>query len=389
MATQDKLIIFHQDSNFTEVKDIEEIKEGSTVFEFNEFETCSIKNQSKYKIEIECISCIVEKKNLNCKHNLLDLRKDFEYLISSNDDHDEVSYLPGLYQMHIFKENENINAYFNVNYNKELGPTGLDNITALIDKFANGLSLDFFKKQSILTKRFDIDSEYFAYEFILFNEKKIIYSLNKIISSLNTNLHNEYRLENVMKHQNAKSMRMNLLRTKTDDKVYNLSKATSLNTIENIILKKELIVINHDLLNYYTSLLQNKQAKKTALNALNQEVDTLKAEIDSLEDGAYRRSLKSHLKSLLGRKDDLDNWLIKINEWIVAYDKVLKAIKLILVNHEFKEIDDKRLVMVNNAFSDPNYRYIAEIYNKLHLCFTDCEDREYQNQILETISFVP
>ena len=366
MATQDKLVIKYPDNDGIKVIDLDEVNDGDVLFDFNEFGSCALINQSNVKIELDCISCLGDKQYIECKNNILILKPYVEYEISDNDERSDISYLPGRYLITLNNGDRIKHCYFDVTYNKEMPIEGMDNIIKLIDEFVSGLSTDVLRDNALALKDLSVTNEYYVHEYLLKNEKKIVYALNNVLSMLQTTIVTDYKLEDYAKKQNAKSIRMNMLRT-NDNKYFNVIKKPSANTIENIILKKELLVIDKDLRLEYAKLNDIKNNKLAIKHELEVEISDLEKAAKIQVENSIKKSINSHYKSLRARLNDSNKWLIKINLWMLAYLKVLKTISLVTRTNEFNSIDIQNNILVNTNSSNPNYRYLNEIYNKIHL----------------------
>ena len=364
---QDKLIINHTfTKNINEI-DLNDIKEGQTLFCFNEYEQILVTLVSdNLKVEIECYSYYLDGECYQCPSNSLLLLPNKEYKIS-NTATDDVSYIPAKYQISIKNGNLKTNAFFEVKYNSQVGDSDLGFIISKLNSFLDGLSIDFFRQNPINNiESLSNESSYYLYELLYSYEKKLSLCCDNILSNLRNSIYSIYFKEKIEKRQNAHSIYLN---NKNLDKryFYNIAKRTSINNIENILLKKYLLKIERVLNNYDLDLdnLIDERNKKIA--KLKSDINT-KNEllINTNQSNANRKKISNNIISINTYLEECIDWVNKFSSWKSSYHKCLNSIKKVLSSEEFINIEINNQIQYSPIFfTDSNYKFFYDFYKKI------------------------
>ena len=97
-------------------------------------------------------------------------------------------------------------------YNKEVNDDGMSSVIDLINDFISGLSVDFFKSNSINSiYSIDKSNEFYIYKILEKNRKIFLYNVNKLINSFNNKIITQYTKEKFEKRQNYTTIKKNNL----------------------------------------------------------------------------------------------------------------------------------------------------------------------------------
>ena len=166
MDTQNNLLIYR--NNRVKYYNIENVIKEKDVISFNEYDKVKIKlNSEKYKVKIECYSYRKDSEYIICEDNILELKNDQEYIISDCEDEIDLGYIPSKYHIYLYDENNIYDRLFEVKYNKEVNDDGMSSVIDLINDFISGLSVDFFKSNSINSiYSIDKSNEFYIYKIL-------------------------------------------------------------------------------------------------------------------------------------------------------------------------------------------------------------------------------
>lgn len=365
---QDKLIVFHKFSKETKQYDIEKIKSGDIIFKFNEYEPISIKIVSeKYEIFIECVNYRMDNEYFIADNNLLKLENGKSYDISDNNINEDLSYIPAKYCVYIQENNDEKIAFFEVTKNKNLSEEGLDNIVEKLNKFINGLSIDFFKSKKINNIIYEGDiSDYAIFELLSVNKNKIIMHTNNIISKFIRNIQSEYVRGKVEKKQNQYTIKRNCI-AKYNNNIYNIKKSISNNNIENTLLKmylKKIRKLIEDIdLNVQRIQIENSIKLDNVKIRINSNYETIKNSRLSVFDKNF---IKNENKSLIQERKYYDEWKKKLEDWNSSYKVSKNYITKLMNTEELVNVTAYPEAMYSVSFElNKDYAFFKKLYIEL------------------------
>lgn len=368
MDMQDKLIVFHKFSKETKQYDIEKIKSGDIIFKFNEYEPISIKIVSeKYEIFIECVNYRMDNEYFIADNNLLKLENGKSYDISDNNINEDLSYIPAKYCVYIQENNDEKIAFFEVTKNKNLSEEGLDNIVEKLNKFINGLSIDFFKSKKINNIIYEGDiSDYAIFELLSVNKNKIIMHTNNIISKFIRNIQSEYVRGKVEKKQNQYTIKRNCI-AKYNNNIYNIKKSISNNNIENTLLKmylKKIRKLIEDIdLNVQRIQIENSIKLDNVKIRINSNYETIKNSRLSVFDKNF---IKNENKSLIQERKYYDEWKKKLEDWNSSYKVSKNYITKLMNTEELVNVTAYPEAMYSVSFElNKDYAFFKKLYIEL------------------------
>lgn len=368
MDMQDKLIVFHKFSKETKQYDIEKIKRGDIIFKFNEYEPISIKIVSeKYEIFIECVNYRMDNEYFIADNNLLKLENGKSYDISDNNINEDLSYIPAKYCVYIQENNDEKIAFFEVTKNKNLSEEGLDNIVEKLNKFINGLSIDFFKSKKINNIIYEGDiSDYAIFELLSVNKNKIIMHTNNIISKFIRNIQSEYVRGKVEKKQNQYTIKRNCI-AKYNNNIYNIKKSISNNNIENTLLKmylKKIRKLIEDIdLNVQRIQIENSIKLDNVKIRINSNYETIKNSRLSVFDKNF---IKNENKSLIQERKYYDEWKKKLEDWNSSYKVSKNYITKLMNTEELVNVTAYPEAMYSVSFElNKDYAFFKKLYIEL------------------------
>lgn len=368
MDIQDRIIIkrfFPEEKE--EIIDLSTLKAGEILFRFNEYEEINIKLQSnKYSVSLECSSYISDKKYNICSENVLFLQSGKEYKISQHNN-DDIGYRPDKYLIFIKNGADENEYYFEVRYNKEVSSDGMHNIIQKINNFISGLSIDFFKKQTINNiSTNDASSDYYIYELLSSKEKEVSYNVNCLLGKLKTSIDSSFINEKVEKKQNLKTIKLNMQKSYKNKSYYNVKKTLNYNNPSNILLKKILFKILNIISNCDVNLNEIKNLKIKDLDSFNKEIDEVNLSKNCAHSNLNLSIIKNNLVSLEAEKKSCLKWIEKLNVWVKSYNNTKALISSLLNCDELIDINVNKDVTFSHSFIyDYNYKFFLDFYNDL------------------------
>lgn len=370
MDTPNKLVINHTFHSFLKEIDLDLIDEGSVLFDFNEYEPIVISLYSEeYDVNIECYSYYDNENYNQCENNELTLKNAESYKISDSNNTIDIGYIPSRYTISVIniKNNNKINCYFNVNSNKELSNNGMENMINHINKFIDGLSIDFFKNSKINNINSNHDnSDYYLFELISNYRTIILLKIEIITRKLKYDITPKINVELLEKKQNLKTLKKNIM--KKDDRLfYNVKKVKSANNIDNILLKKYLIKILRILKNSnwdLNSILEEQNNKILKYNSAIEKIhDKLRQNNISKTD---LKDYNNNLKSIENEISTSKHWHKKLSDWKKAYYDCIINISKLLESQEMTELSISNDITHSLSFySNNDYRFFAKLYDDM------------------------
>lgn len=363
MDTQNNLLIYR--NNRVKYYNIENVIKEKDVISFNEYDKVKIKlNSEKYKVKIECYSYRKDSEYIICEDNILELKNDQEYIISDCEDEIDLGYIPSKYHIYLYDENNIYDRLFEVKYNKEVNDDGMSSVIDLINDFISGLSVDFFKSNSINSiYSIDKSNEFYIYKILEKNRKIFLYNVNKLINSFNNKIITQYTKEKFEKRQNYITIKKNNLNS-NQNYFYNLKKVTSSNTLDNIILKRYLLSIKKIMIDNkinLTNMIIDKEKELKSL--LDEEIAVNEKQTHSRY---YTIEKENEKRSINGRIVDNKKWIHLFKNWEYSYNDILISINLLLTSNELYNLNVENSSMFSNTFyNNPNYHFFYKIYRKL------------------------
>ena len=370
MDMLDKLIVNHKNSEYINEVNLNEIKDGEILFEFNEYECIELCLQSHlYSVGLECLSYKIDGEEYYCD-NILSLENKKTYMISENNESLTIGYIPAKYHIVIRTHTDQIlNCFFKVNYNKEVGSEGMENIIQKIEGFICGLSIDFFRQapiRGILNN--EMHNDFWIHEVLMEERNKIRFHSNRICNNFKLNVSTDYTLENFEKKQNGATIRKNLIKTCGDKKCYNVKKVLTAQNEDNLLLKRYLVKILSVLESVKIDFEHSYMEKKEKVDSLERELLDINRRIDEKNYGRFSKvMLKAKLKSIEPELEESEKWCEKISDWNDSYNQAVRNINLILHCEELERININSQLMFSASFyNNPDYRYFMELYNKVN-----------------------
>lgn len=380
---QDKLIINHIFSGYKREINLEEVKVAETIFAFNEYEPIEITLESNnYEVILECLSYKIGGNYSSCEDNILNLKSGIPYKISGEHEID-LGYIPSKYHITLSKDKKSKECYFEVLYNHEVSEEGMTNIIESLNEFISGLSIDFFRRGPInnISTQEQL-ADYYVYELLAQNEKKLHYACNQILLNLKMTIKSGYSYNEIEKKQNLKTIKNNAIRRNLD-KYSNLIKKVAYDTNENIILKKYLLKINRIIKSCEMDLNEIYSQKQNKIMKINEKIESEKLNLTKTNSFFTRKSISNHIKSLTSQLDDEKKWADKIKIWQTSHESSKKVINKLLYSDEFEQININNQVNYSNSFyNNANYKFFMDLYKILTL--NSSNKREFNSSELFT-----
>lgn len=370
MDMQDKLVINYSFRHCKKEIDLRQVKNGETLFSFNEYEPIEITLFSKNVLtEIECLSYRKDKETIFCEDNILKMNFGESYIISSSDNKEEVGYIPSKYQINFLVDDENINCLFEVKYNNQLQEEGMDNIIEMINNYINGLSIDFFRNSPINNIRStEVMSKYYIYEILKKYEKRIAFACDSILSNLKSNIEMKYKSEKIEKKQNYVTIKKNILNKNKID-YYNVKKSVTFNNEENILLKKYLLEIIKILNKNYLDIDRELDEKYLKRKDLGQEINVEQYRYaEYAKSTSSKSSIQNHIKSLESQYEKNEQWISKLIAWKKSYETVKYHLNHLLQSDELMNLNvlNNQILFSNVFYTNSNYHFFKEMYDTLN-----------------------
>lgn len=364
---QDKLIIkFLSRSTNNELElDLNTIKSDKILFSFNEYEDVSVELYSDiYSVKMECISCLIDDVYKSLDDNMLNLQNGKEYIISKNNSFD-IGYRPSKYHILISDSIKEHDCIFEVVYNHQISSDGMGNIIESINKFINGLTIDFFKNQPIngLSTVSD-NNDFYIYEILYKYHSRLSLTCDKIIKDLKMNISNKVVAGAYMQKQNLASIRKNLI--KQNSAIYNVKKIQMANNINNVILKKHLIKIEAIIEKCKLDLIPIIAAKDEEILSILNDINLEKRNLTKKNAHFNEMMIENHIKSLNSDLESITKWRNKLIEWSNAYVNVCFSIRRLLNVPEMKDLYVNNQISFSADFNlNYDYKFVADLYNLL------------------------
>lgn len=338
---------------------LSELENEKVIFSFNEHEEISLsKTKGDYKIIIECATYAIKKDYFDVDDNLLEIEEGKKYIIS-NKNFINVSYLPGLYNIYIYYQNRKICCHFRVETNAEVSNLGMKDLITNLDLFVPGLSLDFYRQNSLVNNNSDFLNSAYILEYLTVNKNKLVLELDYLLKNSKNNIVNQYMLEANLGKQNYRSIYLNLVKNHSINKFINVKKTESTNNLESRDLKYLLIQIQKELDKVYSDFKQVYFKKNNLKKEINSFLDSNNIYYSNLK----KREATNKKLSEQKRQNELNVAINKYENWLEAIVTIRNKINALIHSNYFSELGVTSAIRETIGFSkNPHHQYFLRLY---------------------------
>lgn len=369
MDMQDKLFVKHIFTNTIETFNLNNISDGQLLFCFNEYEPIEIyiSDNCIYDVIFECLSYYdVDDYSYHiCDNNELRLKPGHHYLISDNNNTEDIGYRPSKYNIYISNKSKKYTCQFEVLYNRQLSEEGVGNIILLINNFINGLSIDFFRNapvNNILSE--SNHSKFMLYDIISKNITKIQKNCEIIYTKLKSSINGIIKIENFLQKQNYKTIKKNIINVNKYG-VYNYKKVLIYDTPENKLLKKYLknilMIIRNNKVDFQL-LIDERILKKNRLKVKLYEIKTYYDNQTVIE---VKQQYSNQIISINSQIDECDKWISKFKKWNTDFLIATKTLSRIFESDELKDVSINDHIILTSTFIQNNHYFFFKTLNDL------------------------
>lgn len=375
MDTQDKLLV---NKKFPVYVDINDTKD-EVLFEFNEFENVSIKNNYNnliFKFESPYLD---EMFVLNPNEEII--LNDFEY--NRQEDENQIFY-PEKYIIEIIKDSQVIKTMYFLVKSNVLG-SHTDNIRKIVSDFSKGLELDLKSKKRGKFYKDSNKSLYLPlYEKIVNNVRslkiELDYILNHPISELEKNMIRTHKQLKQSKKKILKDAKKSISNIAIKKQFYE-RKTITYNNNSNIVLKKSMKKIVHTcdrLENYFTC---NLKYIKSNCNRAEEDYCVAKGKYERINESRFDQRYLNNIKSeYYLRKNSFEELSREYRE-LLQKSLIIKRIRntfLESMNESWlNEIDESsRIIHSLKASSNIHYRSIIQFANGIDAEFEESNSKK-------------
>lgn len=333
-------------NNYTPVTiSLSNIQDQSCIFSFKENDTVYLKIHPDCKaiVSLECPQAYYLSEDnqwlaLECPRNLLKLKPGIQYLISGGEK--SLGYFSGKHEITVETEQKSIHAFFDVQCISGVSKAGQDSMIQRLESMISGISFDIFhfseKEDKTST---DSDTFFSMFEKLRSEYERFRIKMEWFVIHMEQECRNDYVRSDNLSRQDAKSVRLSLMKPAKYGKRFVRKKNFSYDTPLNRRTKRTLLAF-YRFLKLKEREIQDKKATFILIvNECDEEIKKANRNKKIKFSSADKILETNHIKSLDAKRNHYFQSIKYINGLLEWIEKYIDSVFFFLQKDEFKEVD--------------------------------------------------
>lgn len=343
------------------------ISDGQEVFHFRENDTIDIQLDKDCSAEVllECPQAYVltdggESRNVECPRNTLRLEPGVKYLISGGQN--SLGYYAGEYEIAFRQDGKEIKASFFVMPIQGSSKQGQEWMVERLESVLSGISFDYLSSDVSQEKKGNSVSAF--YQLLDSEYRHFKAMITRFFLHMEPVSENEYVLSENLSRQDAKSIRLSMMKPIKPGKKYVRKKKFSYDTEINRSVKRSLLSLQRFLKKKWNEMVEKKMEYQNTMLRIEEDMNEAYKAIDIQYSMSFKKKEKNHIRALESKKEGYQNKADFIDGLLLRIDDYLIFVQSLLQKPEMRNLDIQERTPLSHG-NDITQRYLKSFLSKL------------------------